>query len=78
MTVNELLGKIEVRIKELGKLKMDELRREHPEVAEGNGEGMAYGNKSCKTMTAGMTREDIIAEIIIDEFSLEFDVEIDN
>ena len=78
MTVNELVGKIELRIKELGKLPTKELIYEHPELREGDAMGFKIGyGRACKMMT-GKGREGIIAEIIAEEFSLEYDLEIES
>jgi hypothetical protein len=71
MTVNELVGRIYERIVELGKLKMPVLRREHPDAAD---EEIPTKWAGPKRATAGMSREQIIADIILEEFS---DAEID-
>lgn len=73
MTVNDIIGKIAERIKACGTLSMDSLRLEHPDSANCEVPSVNYARNATK----GMTREDIIADIVVDEFSLEFDVEID-
>jgi hypothetical protein len=70
-TVNDLVGAISERVNQLADLKMPELRLTHPQV---EGTGTNYeGNQ----VTLGMTRGQIIADIILDEFSLEFDKDIE-
>lgn len=72
-TFNAILGKIETRIKFLGTLKIDMLRMEHQYSSEIEVPNLNF----AKTVTKGMSREEIIADIIVDEFSLEYDVEIE-
>jgi hypothetical protein len=71
LNVNELIGKIEMRIKELGKMPTRELLYEHPDLADGNAAGMKYGLTTARKMMKGKSREDIIAEILVEEFSTE-------
>jgi hypothetical protein len=72
MTANELIGKITDRIEYLGNLSMDSLRKTHPDVCV---TGSTY---EANLVTQGMTRGQIMAYIILDEFSLEFDAEIES
>lgn len=72
MTVNDLIGKIEKRIRELGAMDTYRLRMEHVDV-----EPEATSRASLSKQFAGRSREDLIADIIVDEFSTEYDAEID-
>ena len=72
MTANELIGKIAERIDYLGGLSMDELRKTHPDVVA---TGSSY---EANQATMGKTRGRILAEIIVEEFSLEHDAEIES
>lgn len=74
MTVNDLIGKIELRIKELGKLKTDQLRLEHPASCDVDVPTVGSSRRILK----GMSREELIAEIIVEEFSLDFNRDIES
>lgn len=70
MTVNELVGKITVRVRELANQKMDQLRLEYPEVTDTGAELV----RLCKQQH--LTRGQLIEAILVEEFCLEFDAEI--
>lgn len=72
MTVNDLLGKIENRIKELGKLSTDRIRLEHPDAQDTEITTVGFARRVLK----GKSREEMIAEIIVEEFSTEFETEL--
>ena len=69
MTVNGLLGKIEERIKWYGTLSMDILRFEYSGADTKN---------QARIASLGLSRCELIADLIVEEFSLEFDVEIES
>ncbi len=75
-TYNTLVAKITKRARELGNLKMDELRLSHPDVEGVN----IHGNPispiyEARQILKGKERGDIIEEILDDEFCLEFDIQ---
>jgi hypothetical protein len=70
MTVNDLIGKIAVRARELADWKLDALRAEYPETTETRAELV----RLCKER--GLTRGQMIEAILVEEFTYEFDVEI--
>jgi hypothetical protein len=69
-TVNDLVGRMAERAKYLADLSIDSLRSYHPDVV---GTGSTY---ECRQVTAGLSRGDLIAVILIEEFTEEFDKEI--
>jgi hypothetical protein len=69
--VNQLIGEITERVNQLADLKMPELRLAHPQVV---GTGSNY---EALQATMGLSRGQIIADIILEEFSLEFDKDIE-
>ena len=71
MTFNELVGKIAQRASYLSDLKKDQLRMCHPDVTETAGELI----KLCKMQK--LTRGQIIEAVLVEEFSEEFDREIE-
>lgn len=67
-TINDLIAKIAERAKELADFSMIQLRMTHPENVQ---------HSDWRHVTQGMTRGEIIEVILIDEFSLEFDIELE-
>ena len=70
MTVNQLVGQVARRVAELADLKMGELRSDYPEATETRGELL----QMCKQLR--LTRGQMIEAIMIEEFCVEFDVDI--
>jgi len=67
MTVNELVGKIGERVKYLANQKIDSLRSMYPETTE------TRSQLARHVRDMGLTKGDMINAIILEEFSLEFD-----
>lgn len=72
LTYNNLIGAIATRVKELANQSIDLLRRSYPETTETDTELV----KLCKDQR--LTRGDIIEAIIVEEFCLEFDKNIES
>jgi hypothetical protein len=70
MTVNDLIGNITIRARELADMKLDALRASYPEATDTPAELIRH----CKEL--GLTRGQLIEAILVEEFLLEFDVEI--
>ncbi len=70
-TVNSLIEEIIKRIRDLANLKIDDLRSCYPESTNTRGQLLRYCRES------GLNRGEIIEAIILDEFYLEFDREIE-
>ena len=69
MTVNELIGKIELRIREIGDMPINTPRIMHPDA-------IGDTRASALDTTRNKPRHILIADIIVGEFSLDNDVEI--
>lgn len=69
-TVNDLLEKVAKTAKELADMPMPQLRRMHPEIISDRG-------TEWRELTQGMTRGDLIELILLDDYLLEFDREIE-
>jgi DNA-binding Xre family transcriptional regulator len=67
MTVNELIDKIATRARELGDMKLHELRYIHPDNISEN-----------KTSTIKDSRGECIEAIIVEEFCYDLDVDLDD
>lgn len=73
MKYNEIIGRIAEKIKYLGTLKTNQLRMEHPDA--NNCEIVTIS--SAKKATQGLSREEIIADIILEVFSEEIDFDLE-
>lgn len=73
MTYNELVGKIAQRAKELTSMKMNQLRMEHHDAAETE----VSTQNNANVILKGKTQGELVEDILVDEFSAEFDFEIE-
>lgn len=71
-TYNKLVGQIAQRTRELANHKMDALRLLYPVTTETPGELRRIAKQECRT------RGDLIEAILVEEFSLEYDMEIES
>jgi hypothetical protein len=71
MTINDFLGKVALRAKELADKPMDDLRAGYPELTDTRAELIRH------TREMGLTRGGLIEAILVEEFSFEFDREIE-
>ena len=71
MTVNELVSAIAKRAGELAEMKMNMLRSSYPETTETGSELI----RLCREQR--LSRADMVDHILLEEFSLEFDLELE-
>lgn len=72
MTINTLIDQITKRVQELGDMSMDNLRATYPETTDTRSELVRH----VKEMK--LTRGEIMRDIISDEFSYDFDQDIES
>lgn len=68
MTVNNLIGRLATRAKQLADMSLPNLRYNYPDVEEAS---------QVRSATRGLSRGQLVEAILVEEFSLEFDQEIE-